>query len=167
MAAVGSAPNTLVGIGTRATGFDRSSYYRRTPESFDARAAFIFDGLGDDDLIGDFGSIGGGATGLEIDAADARLGTPPHALVVARSEAHSVHMYLAPEETNFHHPVMSGAENPEVRADMVFYECAAGGAVFSTGSIAWAASLAHEGYDNNVSRLTDNVLRRFFDPAPF
>ena len=41
----GIAPNTLVGIGTRATGFDRSSYYRRTAASFDPRAAFIFEGL--------------------------------------------------------------------------------------------------------------------------
>jgi N,N-dimethylformamidase len=28
-------------------------------------------------------------------------------------------------------------------------------------------SLSHNGYDNNVSRLTENVLRRFADPAPF
>jgi N,N-dimethylformamidase len=76
-------------------------------------------------------------------------------------------MYLAPEETDFHHQVMTGADNPHVRADMVFYECPNGGAVFSTGSIAWAASLAHAGYDNNVSRITDNVLRRFIDDAGF
>jgi hypothetical protein len=28
-------------------------------------------------------------------------------------------------------------------------------------------SLAHKGYDNNIARLTRNVLRRFLDPAPF
>ena len=42
---------------------------------------------------------------------------------------------------------------------------ASGGAVFSTGSIAWVASLSHKGFDNNVSRIT-NVLRRFRDPTP-
>jgi N,N-dimethylformamidase len=42
-----------------------------------------------------------------------------------------------------------------------------GGAVFSTGSIAWIGSLSHNGYDNNVSRITENVLRRFSDPQPF
>ena len=42
-----------------------------------------------------------------------------------------------------------------------------GGAVFSTGSIAWAGSLAHNGYDNNVARITENVVRRFLDPRPF
>jgi len=31
----------------------------------------------------------------------------------------------------------------------------------------FVGSLAHKGYDNNISRLTLNVLRRFLDPAPF
>ena len=42
-----------------------------------------------------------------------------------------------------------------------------GGAVFATSSIAWAGALAHHGYQNNVSRLTANVIRRFLDPTPF
>jgi N,N-dimethylformamidase len=54
-----------------------------------------------------------------------------------------------------------------VRADMLFFETPSGGAVFSTGSIAWAASLAHAGYNNEVAHITGNVLRRFLDPAPF
>jgi N,N-dimethylformamidase len=44
---------------------------------------------------------------------------------------------------------------------------ARGGAVFATGSIAWCGALAHNGADNNVARVTANVLRRFLDPAPF
>lgn len=59
------------------------------------------------------------------------------------------------------------ASDPDVRADLVFFETPAGGAVFSTGSIAWAGSLAHDGYRNDVSRITRNVLRRFLAPAPF
>ena len=50
---------------------------------------------------------------------------------------------------------------------MTFFETDHGGAVFSVGSIAWAGSLSHDGYDNNVSRVTANVLRRFDDPTPF
>jgi N,N-dimethylformamidase len=50
---------------------------------------------------------------------------------------------------------------------MVFYEHPGGGAVFSTGSISYVGSLAHQGYANNISRLTLNVLRRFLDPTPF
>lgn len=163
----GEPPQTLVGIGTRATGFDRSSYYRFTPAAHDARVAFMLEGLSTQELLGNFGSLGGGASGLEIDAADFALGTPPHALIVASSEEHSPDMMFAPEEILFQHSMMSGEDNPEVKADVVFYETAGGGAVFSVGSIAWCASLAHDGYRNNVARLTRNVLRRFLSPEPF
>ena len=118
-------------------------------------------------MIGDFGFLGGGASGSEIDAADPMLGTPAHTLIVASSEGHSANTYLVPDETGFHHSAMDGAQNPRVRADMTFFETARGGAVFSVGSIAWAASLSHDGYDNNVARLSENVVRRFLDPAPF
>jgi N,N-dimethylformamidase len=36
-----------------------------------------------------------------------------------------------------------------------------GGAVFSVGSCNWWASLSHNGYVNNVARITGNVLRKF------
>ena len=163
---LGAPPNTLIGAGTVATGFDSASYYRRTKESHDPRAAFIFEHIGDDELIGDFGSLLGGAAGVELDGANRKLGTPPHALVVARSEGHSHLYFLCPEETPYHHPVMNGAENARVRADLLFYETAGGGGVFTTGSISWCAALAHNGYDNNVARITGNVLKRFLDPEP-
>ena len=70
----------------------------RTPASFDPRAAFIFEGVGKDEIIGDFGLIGGGAAGLELDRADPALGTPPHALVVARSEGLTDTYLLVNEE---------------------------------------------------------------------
>lgn len=163
---IGIAPQTLVGIGTTATGFDASSYYRRRPESHDPRVAFMFDGVAEE-IIGDFGSSGGGAAGDEIDRADFRLGTPAHALIVARSEKHTRYYNVVPEETTYHHPTINGEEAKYCYADLVFYECLNGGAVFSTGSITWGASLAWNGYDNNVSRITENVLRRFADPDPF
>jgi N,N-dimethylformamidase len=53
-----------------------------------------------------------------------------------------------------------------VRADIVFFETPEGGAVFSTGSIAWSSALAHNNYENNVARITGNVLKRFLDPRP-
>ncbi len=46
-----------------------------------------------------------------------------------------------------------------VRCDMVFFETPKGGAVFSTSSISWAGALAHDGYKNNVSRITANVVK--------
>jgi N,N-dimethylformamidase len=34
-------------------------------------------------------------------------------------------------------------------------------------TIAWPGSLAHNGYDKYVARISDNVLRRFLDGTPF
>ena len=53
-----------------------------------------------------------------------------------------------------------------MRADLVFYERPNGGAVFSTGSIAWCGALLTNGGDNDVSRITGNVLRRFAADGP-
>ena len=163
----GRAPNRLVGVGTSGFGFDSCGWYRRTAASFDPRAAFIFEGVGADEAIGDFGLVGGGAAGVELDSCERSLGSPAHALVVARSAGLSRCYLPSPETMPYLHPAMSGDENPQVRADMVFFEGPRGGAVFSTGSIAWATSLCHRGGDNNVSRITANVLRRFLDEAPF
>ncbi len=162
----GRPPQMMAGTGFSAQGFDVCSYFRRTPESRDPRAAFIFDGV-DDDIIGDFGLIGGGAAGLELDRADRLLGTPPNALVLASSENHSPVYMVVCEEIFINAPGMCGGEHPYVRADMVFYETPAGGAVFSTSSISWAGSLSHNNYDNNVSRITGNVLERFLKKTPF
>ena len=164
--ASGWSSHRLVGISFGSEGFDVSSYYRRKPGSFDPRAAFVFEGVGADERIGDFGAVGGGAAGLELDIADPRLGTPPHALVLASSEMHSNVYLMTPEEIISTYPGLDGIEDPRVRADMAFFETPNGGAVFSTGSIAWAGSLGHDGYDNNVARITGNVLRRFLDPTP-
>jgi N,N-dimethylformamidase len=62
---------------------------------------------------------------------------------------------------------LGGDQNDRVRADLAFGETSAGGALFATSSIAWCGSLSHNGYQNNVSRITENVLRRFLDPKPF
>jgi N,N-dimethylformamidase len=161
----GRAPQRLVGVGYASEGFDSGSPYHRLPDSSNPRVAFIFEGIGEGP-IGDYGAFGGAAA-LELDIVNTKLGTPPHALRLASSAGHSNIYVLTPEELNTNYPGTDGIESPLVRADMVFFETPAGGAVFSTGSIGWAASLAHAGYDNDVARITGNVLRRFLDPAPF
>src|SRR5262249_28511928 len=163
---MGRPPNALVGIGFIAQGFDASTYYRRTAASRDPRAAFLFAGI-DEEIIGDFGAWGDGAAGLEIDAYDENLGSPPHALVVASSENHSNAFLLVNEEILSNTHGVDGTLNARVKADMVLFETPSGGAVFSTGSIAFVASLAHNDYNNNVSRLTRNAVDRFLDSAPF
>ena len=160
-------PNQLVGVGMAAQGFDRGTYYLRKPGSFDPRAAFIFEGVGENERIGDFGFAGGGASGQEIDRYDRALGSPPHALVLASSEGHNDNMLLIRDDLGTTHLMLGGTENDKVRSDMVFFETAGGGAVFSTGSISWIASLAWNGCTNNVSRITENVLKRFLDSASF
>ena len=157
------APQKSVGVGFVAMGSGENRPYRRQPGSFDERAAFIFEGIGEDELIGDFPSLvyGQGAAGFEIDRLDHGLGTPAHALLLASSWGHSDDYQLAIEDQKASGAPTGGSGNPLVRADMVYYEGPKGGAVFSVGSISWCGSLSHNGYDNNVSRITGNVLRRF------
>lgn len=163
---IGRAPQQLFGVGMTAQGFDLSSPYIRTADAADPRAAFIFAGV-EGDLIGDYGLNGGGAAGNEIDRADMDLGTPPNALIVARSQVHTDVYLMTPEDLLDPTPTWSGTQSDLIRSDLTFFETASGGAVFSVGSIAWAAAMAWNGYDNDVARITENVVRRFIDPEPF
>lgn len=163
---IGRSENAMVGVGFLTMGFDECAPYRRNPESRDPRAAWIFAGLGDEQLIGDSGVLQGGAAGYEIDRHDFAKGSPPHSLVVASSFGHS-NMYGVTSGS-----ILDTLPNPEsalenLRADMVFFETGHGGAVFSVGSIAWCGSLSHDDYHNSVSTVMRNVLERFVDPTPF
>ncbi len=165
----GRPPQKLAGVGFTAQGNFVGSYYRVLPEALDARAAWMFKGVSDE-LIGDFGLSGHGAAGFELDRTDKKLGTPRHALVVARSEKHppEAPWVLVPEEQLTHLVTVPGRPAKElIRADMTFFETPKGGAVFSTGSITFCGSLPHNEFDNNISQLLENVVRRFLDPTPF
>ncbi len=157
----GRPPQRLAGVGFSGQGKFEGSYYRRAQGADDPRAAWIFEGV-DDDILGDFGLCGGGAAGFELDRRDPALGSPPHALVLATSERHADHYVLVPEEHLTH--LYNWPREPEqalIRADMVYFETPNGGAVFSAGSITFCGSLPHNDCDNNISRIVDNVLRRF------
>ena len=67
-----------------------------------------------------------------------------------------------PEELLTHVTTVTG-ERPLalIRADIVYFETMAGGAVFSVGSITFCGSLSHNTYQNNISPMLENVLRRF------
>jgi N,N-dimethylformamidase len=161
----GRPPNVLVGAAFSGQGFDVATYYKRLPASRDQRAAFIFEGVAEE-RIGDFGTVGGGAAGWELDRADFALGTPPHALIVATADDFPASYHWVNEELNHTHSAVNGDTCPMIKADMVFFETPQGGGVFSVSSISWAGALAHNSYDNNVSRITENVVRRFLDPKP-
>jgi N,N-dimethylformamidase len=162
----GRAPQRLVGVGFAAQAFNRSTFYRRMPAGFDPRAAFVFEGLDADAPIGNFGLRGGGAAGLETDRAEAGLGSPPGLLLLASADSFGYDGLPAVDEIRITHRGLAGDQNAQIRADMVLFETASGGAVFATGSIAWCCALSHNGYDNSVSGITGNVLRRFLDPEP-
>jgi N,N-dimethylformamidase len=158
----GRAPQALVGVGFCAQGGGPGAGYDRTAGSHDPRAKFIFDGIGPDEVIGDFGLKLGGAAADELDRADPALGTPPGTLVVATTRGkHDDSYQRAVEEVEEMTPRAGGTQSEQVRADMTYLETPGGGSVFSVGSIAWSASLSHNGYDNNVARVTANVLREF------
>ena len=163
---LGRPPHGLVGVGFAAQGFDISSYYKRLPDSYKPEAQFVFEDV-DDEKIGDFGLIGGGAAGLEVDRSGGELGTPPNALILAKSENHTNTYLMVPEEFLETAPGLGAEEHVNARADMVFFTMPNNGAVFSVGSISWAGSLSHNGYQNNVSQITENVLNRFLDSSPF
>ena len=158
----GFAPQALVGVGFSAQGFDRGTAYARTPESFDPRVAFIFEGVGGDEFGGLPALIlNHGAAGYEVDRAEADLGTPDNAIVLATSKTFSDSYQLALEEAGDSNPWTGGLSESRVRADMVYLEYPNGGAVFSVGSISYCSTLSYDGCDNDISRITENVLRAF------
>jgi N,N-dimethylformamidase len=162
----GRAPQAIFGVGFAAQGGGGSAPYQRTSESENPRAAFIFEGVARDEVIGDFGNNMGGAAGDEIDRADYDLGTPAHALLLATSSGLHTDLYQRTiEELPLIMPGHGGTEDPDVRADIVYFETPNGGGMFSVGSIDWTASLSHNDYDNNVARITANVLDAFLMEA--
>ena len=82
-------------------------------------------------------------------------GTPSSTLLLASTVEVPSSFYRAME-----HGVGRGPSDPLVRADMVYLDRGPG-SVFSVGSITWTGSLSHNGYDNNVARISANVLEEF------
>ena len=160
----GRPPNKLVGVGCSSMGWSTAfPGYARTPASRDPRVAFIFEGVGDREIIGDFGLAMGGAAGDELDRLDFELGTPLEAILLASSTGHNHHYQQVIEDIPQlkSERVYGGSTHPPVRADMVYFKTPRGGAVFSVGSMSWCGSLSHHQYHNDVSRITENVLRKF------
>jgi len=160
----GIAPQTVAGVGFTAEGAFEGTYYVRTKESFETDLAFLFDGIPNDQRIGDFGLSGGGAAGFEIDQAAADLGTPDFVSVVAASEGHGSTFETTFEELLLP-GVFDGGPRPYggIRSNIVYGMAANGGGLFSVGSITFCGSLSHNGYENNVSRLLENCLRKFLE----
>ena len=108
--------------------------------------------------------------GEELDRYDLELGTPHRAYLLANSEGHNDIFVSVSEESTFQARggllAGTGETNPKTRADMVYYKTPNDGAVFSASSMAWCGSLSHNNYDNNVSRIMQNVIDGFLKNEP-
>ena len=78
-------------------------------------------------VFGDYGWMGGGAAGFELDRARA-LGTPPHALVIGRAVLDDP-TYQPVNEERYDH-TWPAAREEIIRSDLTFFETGGGGAVF-------------------------------------
>ena len=169
----GRAPQRLVGVGFAAQGWTRDNTcgmarpYEQSNVHNDPRFADLFAGIGENELIGDFRSLGlgDGAAGDEIDRADPELGTPPQAVVLGSATGFSVEYRRAIEEQCQVDSGSLGPDDKNIRSDIVWFDTGYGGAVFSTGSIIWISCLAYDACQNNVSKLTSNALARMLAAA--
>ena len=159
----GRDPNRMVGVGfaAQADAPQRAPGYRRTAESYSATHQWIFDGV-DAPLFGAHGLYLGGAAGYEIDRHDPAWGSPEEAIVLASSQGmHPDSYLLVVEDMEATIPDIAGPESDKVRADLTYLPHPSGGAVFSVGSCSWCGSLSTNEYSNDISQITENVLRRF------
>lgn len=158
------SPNALVGVGftAQSDSRDRAPGYRRTRVSFEPGYNWIFDGVSDADVIGAYGLSLGGAAGYEIDRHDPSLGSPERSAVLMTSQGmHPDSYLLVVEDAEVMIPNVTASANSRVRSDVVYLPYEGGGAVFSVGSCSWCGSLSHNSYDNDIYRITDNVLTAF------
>ena len=157
----GRAPQELVGVGFTAQGNFYGHPYKR--KCHDPKFDWVFEGI-KDDQIGDFGFSGNGAAGFELDHIDTRLGSNKDITLLAQSKASKdpkENFILTPEERLTHLSTLSGHTEEEVlQADMVYFEVPGGGSVFSTGSITFCGSLPWNNYQNNISKLLENVIKK-------
>ncbi|ARQ13282.1 N,N-dimethylformamidase beta subunit protein (plasmid) [Rhizobium etli] len=160
----GIPARSWLGLGFTAQSTDSGRPYQRQPDSFTPSASWVFDGIPADELIGDTPALVNsyGAAGFEIDCANYELGTPARTLVLATATGFSSYWQHFDKDGIWTTPIGSDSVlPPHVRADITLLEYPNGGAVFSVGSISWSSCLSYNGYDNAVSRVTQNVLDRF------
>lgn len=155
----GRPPQKSMGVGFTSEGMDECKPYRRLPDSHDPRVAWVLDGVGE--VFGENGLALGGAAGLELDRYERVWGTPPKTFLLAASEGHSDNYPHVGEEVMFNFPGQGGTQDFQIRGDVTLFEADQGGAVFATGSIAWGQALPWNNGDNDIARITRNVLEAF------
>jgi N,N-dimethylformamidase len=166
----GYFPQKMLGVGFTAQGFDRNAPYKLGPDHRDPRAAFVFEGIDDRDVIGDQPNLvlDQGAAGFELDRFDHDLGTPYGTFLLASSSHtdYSDSYQHVVEEVLMSDSRQGATVNHQVKADMTLLVYPNGGAVFSVGSISWCGGLSYNDGDNDISQITRNVLSAFSSEGP-
>ena len=171
----GYAPQELLGVGFTAQGFGSLAGAGSYGRPYDVKeggkseaGAWVFNGVDVSKPIGEFPSLQneGGPGGEELDRVEYSLGTPATTIVLAVADGFGDEYVHVVEEVNTSNIMQGGSVNPQVRADMTLMYYPNGGAVWSSSSISWAGSLFHNKYDNDVARITKNVLDKFASGEP-
>lgn len=165
----GRMPGPVVGVEMAAMTWHGAAAFAKLEDAANPRAAWIFEGTSEGREFGWYGidKVRPGVAGFETDKFVASNGTPRHALHLATNTTmnktiENVKMGALPIAISY-----DPATDNWAGADVVFFETANGGAVFSAGAITWMSSTPENGYDNDVAQITRNVINRFLDPAPF
>ena len=159
----GRAPQRLAGVGFSAQGLGPAQPYRRLPASRRRARRIRLRRHHRRRSARCLGQRPRRGSRLEIHRLDFALGTPLEAFLLATASDFS-DAYQAPvEEILMSDSRQGGSVNDLVRADLVYLEYPSGGAVFSTGSIAWCGSAR---VDEAVARTTANVLDHFVSDGP-
>ncbi len=157
----GRAPQELVGIGFTAQGNFYGHPYER--KCFDSKFDWIFKGI-KENKIGDFGFSGNGAAGFELDHIDSDLTSKKDIILLAQSKASKdpkENFILVPESQLTHLSNIKHLPKEDIlQADMVYFTVPGGGSVFSTGSITFCGSLPWNNFNNNISKLLENIINK-------
>jgi N,N-dimethylformamidase beta subunit-like protein/concanavalin A-like lectin/glucanase superfamily protein len=149
----GIPPRDIVGVEFAANAHPHTIRgpvaFERTAASRDPRYRWVFEGVGENEPIGGVGAGAAGA-GYEMDAV-----WPP-----ALPGMESAVLLARARDPGFYGPRRVPVEPA---ADLALRLLDRGGAVFAAGSVTWTALLSHDDYQGSVSRITENVLRRFIE----
>lgn len=165
----GKDPQQILGIGFAGYGGFYGQPYHRSELSYEDKYQWIFQGI-ESKTIGAHGFSGGGAAGFELDRMDEAYGSPSNTKILATyiGDPDRYHCAVEEEIANPLKPTVAGLKREEIiRSDMVFFTTPNNGAVFSAGSITFCGSLPTNDFDNDISRLLNNVVSRFLNPEPF
>ncbi len=156
------APNLLCGIGFSSQGTFVGDSYRQSPAARDNTHAWIFEGVKDEFSAATAFRVAarrvsnstGSTTGWAVRSM-------PWCWPRRKATTAGTSSSCTRSGWDFTTTIPGQTLEQLIRADMTYIEKPKGGAVFSVGSITYCGSLPHNKFDNDVSRLTFNVLNRF------